>query len=71
MILLYDICHSLSNTDGDIIRKIYNYSDKIIIFYMLEDNDYEKKIINLIGTLGKNEAMEGLYDQKIMFIPIE
>lgn len=38
---------------------------------MLEDNDYEKKIINLIGTLEKNEAMEGLYDQKIMFIPIE
>lgn len=38
---------------------------------MLENNDYEKKIINLIDTLGKNEALKGLYDQKIIFIPIE
>lgn len=67
----YFFGHSLSYTDGDIIRKIYKFSDKIIIFYMLENNDYEKKIINLIDTLGKNEAMKGLYDQKIIFIPIE
>ncbi len=49
-------------------KKFYH---KIIIFYMLENNDYEKKIINLIDTLGKNEALKGLYDQKIIFIPIE
>ncbi len=51
--------------------KSKRFYHKIIIFYMLENNDYEKKIINLIDTLGKNEALKGLYDQKIIFIPIE
>ena len=69
----YFFGHSLSNTDGDIIRLIYEYSKNIVIFYLsdLNSNDYEKKIINLIDTLGKNTVINGLYNNNIQFIPIE
>ena len=62
--------HSLSNTDGDIIRQIYQHSLKIIIYYMPQNKDFENKIINLIGSLGKNEVIEGMHSGRIEFTKI-
>lgn len=69
----YFFGHSLSNTDGDLIRSIYKFSKNIIVFYLndLKSNDYEKKVINLIDTLGKNTVLDGFYHNNIKFIPIE
>lgn len=63
--------HSLSNTDGDIIRQIYQNSIKIIIYYLPQKKDYENKIINLIDSLGKNEVIEGMYSGSIEFMKIK
>ncbi|MBD5453748.1 MAG: hypothetical protein HDR30_05455 [Lachnospiraceae bacterium] len=63
--------HSLSNTDGDLLKKIYKNSQKIIIFHLESQKDYEKKIINLIDTLGKESVIQGMYSGKIKFIPIK
>ena len=49
---LYFFGHSLSKTDGDIIRNIINLAHKTTIYYYDQD-DYEKKNINLIDVFGK------------------
>ena len=69
----YFLGHSLSNTDGDIIRNIYDNSEKIIVFYLNKPNkmDYEQKIINLIDTLGKTDVIQGMYSERIVFMPIK
>lgn len=69
----YFFGHSLSNTDGDLIRLIYEFSKNIVIFYLsdIKSNDYENKIINLIDTLSKNVVINGLNNNNIQFIPIE
>ena len=69
----YFFGHSLSNTDGDIIRNIYDNSQKIVVFYLNKPNkkDYEQKVINLIDTLGKDNVIQGMYSGKIEFLPIE
>ena len=69
----YFFGHSLSNTDGDIIRNIYDNSEKIIVFYLNKPNkmDYEQKIINLIDTLGKTDVIQGMYSERIVFMPIK
>lgn len=69
----YFFGHSLSNTDGDLIRLIYKFSKKIVIFYLSNSiiNDYEQKIINLIETLGKNNVINGIYNNTIEFKPIK
>lgn len=67
----YFFGHSLSNNDGDIIRSIYEKSQKIIIYHLKGNKDYEQKIINLIETLGKENVIQGMYSGKIELIPIE
>lgn len=67
----YFFGHSLSKTDGDLIRSIYVNSQKIIIFYLKRHNDYEQKVINLIDTLGKEVVIQGMYSGQIEFIPIK
>lgn len=66
----YFFGHSLSNTDGDLIRSIYENSCKIIIFHLVGNKDYEQKVINLIDTLGKDAVIDGMYSGKIKFEPI-
>lgn len=67
----YFFGHSLSNTDGDLIRNIYENSCKINIFHLSSYKDYEQKVINLIDTLGKESVIQGIYLGKINFIPIK
>ena len=67
----YFFGHSLSNTDGDLIRSIYENSCKINIFHLNIQKDYEQKVINLIDTLGKESVIQGIYSGKIKFIPIK
>ncbi len=69
--ITYFFGHSLSKTDGDLIRSIYVSSQKIIIFYLKRHNDYEQKVINLIDTLGKEVVIQGMYSGQIEFIPIK
>lgn len=67
----YFFGHSLSKTDGDIIRSIYENSRKIIIFHLRGQKDYEEKVINLIDTLGKEKVIQGVYSGRIELIPIK
>lgn len=67
----YFFGHSLSNTDGDLIRNIYENSFKITIYYLNGKKDYEQKVINLIDTLGKESVIQGMNSGKIDFISIE
>lgn len=67
----YFFGHSLSKTDGDIIRGIYENSCKIIIFHLNGQKDYEEKVINLIDTLGKENVIQGIYSGSIEFVPIK
>lgn len=67
----YFFGHSLSNTDGDLIRSIYENSCEIIIFHLNSRKDYEQKVINLIDTLGKESVIQGIYSKKIKFLPIK
>lgn len=36
-----------------------------------KNKDYEEKLINLIDTLGKDNVIQGIYNNYIEFIPIE
>ena len=67
----YFFGHSLSNTDGDIIRSIFENSCKIIIFHLYGKKDYEEKVINLIDTLGKENVIQGIYSGRIELVPIK
>lgn len=67
----YFFGHSLSNTDGDLIRNIYENSCKIIIYHLNSKKDYEQKVINLIDTLGKESVIQGMNSGKIDFISIK
>lgn len=67
----YFFGHSLSKTDGDLIRNIFANSRKIIILHLKGHNDYEQKVINLIDTLGKEIVIQGMYSGQIEFIPIK
>ena len=69
----YFFGHSLSKTDGDLIRNIYDNSEKIVVYYMNNPNkkDYEQKVINLIDTLGKDDVIQGMYSGRIAFLPIK
>lgn len=62
--------HSLSNTDGDIIREIEEYSKKLIIYYY-DQRDYEQKVINLIDVFGKEKALELINGRKAGFIQLQ
>lgn len=66
--------HSLSNTDGDIIRNIcVDDIDRIFIYYvkMKDNSDYEQKVINMIDVLGKESFINNFQTGKIQFIEIK
>lgn len=71
--ITYFFGHSLSSTDGDMIRDIYENSERIVIFCLKseEHKDYEQKVINLIDTLGKETVIQGMYSGRIEFISIK
>lgn len=61
--------HSLDPTDEDILKLCINNSNKINIYYINEQDRYDK-IVNLIKILGKNQFIEYTVgnDKKIFFI---
>lgn len=61
--------HSLSVTDGDVIREIRELSKKMIIYYR-DQEDYEIKVINLIAVFGKEDAVEMIQTGFIEFVEI-
>jgi hypothetical protein len=61
---------SLSDTDGDMIKKIESLSKKMFIYYY-DQKDYEQKVINLIDVFGKVKALELINDSKAEFIKLE
>lgn len=65
--------HSLSDTDGDIIRNVCTGVDKIFIYYVgnKDNTDYEQKVINIINVLGKENAIESIQTGRIQFIKIK
>lgn len=67
---VYFFGHSLSNTDGDIIREIEEYSKRLIIYYY-DQRDYEQKVINLIDVFGKEKALRLINGGKADFIQLE
>lgn len=66
----YFFGHSLSDHDGDIIRKIYDHSGKFIVFY-LDQTDYETKIVNLITVFGKDDVMTMIETGNLQFEQIQ
>lgn len=66
----YFFGHSLSKNDGEKIIEIEKSVQQMIIFYMNQE-DYERKIINLIKIFGKKNAVEKFRTNKIVFIEIE
>lgn len=63
---VYFYGHSLDKTDDESIRWICNHSEKMIIFFLDED-DYKQKVVNLIAIFGKQEATEMIQRGKICF----
>ncbi len=60
--------HSMDKNDGDLIKYIIqNEETKRTVIYYLDQNDYEKKVINLIEILGKRDFENKYYDGKIIF----
>lgn len=66
---------SLDKTDEDVIKEIYENSDRVIVYYLVGDDgnqsDYEKKVVNLIDILGKKDFLDALDSGKILFKRIE
>lgn len=73
------IGHSMSNADGDIIRLLKNPNrdlekfkiDSKFIIYYFNQNDYEQKVINLFEVFGKDKTIQMIYDEEIVFLPLE
>ncbi len=51
--------HSLDQTDEDILKNIISNADSVIIYYY-DDEDYARKIINLIKLYGRRNVEENL-----------
>ena len=62
--------HSMSNSDGDIIKDIFSRTQQVIIFF-LNQGDYEQKIINLIDIFGKDKILKDTHSGFIRFVEIE
>lgn len=58
--------HSLSDTDGDIIRELIENYDKVRIFYHA-DVQYREQIVNLVKILGKEKLIQYAED-KVVFV---
>ncbi len=61
--------HSMDSTDGDIIQELYNKSMGFVIYYY-DQQDYERKVINLIDIFGKQLATKDIRSEKIKFVLI-
>lgn len=58
--------HSLDKTDKDVILPFINAAQKVTIYY-IDDDDYERKLINLIILLGKDIVMDDIDSGHIEF----
>ena len=68
--VIYFFGHSLSNTDGYIIRDIEVLAGKLVIYFYNQE-DYESKVVNIISVFGKKRALELLDCKKITFEELE
>ncbi|WAJ22890.1 AbiH family protein [Lacrimispora xylanolytica] len=68
--VIYFFGHSLSNTDGYIIKDIEVLAGKIVIYFYNQE-DYESKVVNIISVFGKKRALELLDCKKITFEELE
>lgn len=53
----YFFGHSLSATDGDVIRRVIEASDYVVIFYH-DDMQHREAITNLVTVLGRDKLIE-------------
>ena len=70
---VYLFGHSLDETDEEYLRKLLGHSkhpNKVYI-YFLDDADYERKVINIIKLLGKEDAIECINSKRIQFVRID
>lgn len=76
---VYFIGHSMSNADGDVIRLLkspvmetedFSIESEFIIYYY-DQRDYEHKVINLFEVFGKDETIQMIHDEEIVFLPLE
>ncbi len=61
--------HSLDSTDKDIIKTFVDTANHVSIYYKDQD-DYEKKVINLIKLFGRDDVEDDLYSGRIEMIEI-
>lgn len=53
----YFFGHSLAATDGDVIRRVVEASDHVVIFYH-DDRQHREAITNLVTVLGRDKLIE-------------
>lgn len=53
----YFFGHSLAATDGDVIRRVIEASDHVVIFYH-DDMQHREAIMNLVTVLGRDKLIE-------------
>lgn len=53
----YFFGHSLAATDGDVIRRVIEASDYVVIFYH-DDRQHREAITNLVTVLGRDKLIE-------------
>lgn len=53
----YFFGHSLAATDGDVIRRVVEASDHVVIFYH-DDRQHREAITNLVMVLGRDKLIE-------------
>ena len=57
--------HSLDSTDAEIIKPFIEMAQQVTIYYYCEE-DYEKKIINLISLLGRTQVEDDIDRHRII-----
>lgn len=68
--VVYFYGHSMDKTDGDIILTLDSTASQFIIF-IYDQEDYERKVINLIDIFGKERAIENIQSKRFIFIKME
>lgn len=67
---VYFFGHSLSSTDGNVIREIMlNQNVKSITIYYHDENSHANQIRNLVKLLGENQVIDFSYHEKLVFKP--
>ncbi len=59
--------HSLDKTDEDILKTVMEYAGRIYIYYYNQE-DYERKVINLIDLFGREKVEENIEECRFQFI---